>query len=379
MRALLSRWSRVAFASSFAAALVALVLVMATCAPVPLGDGEKRVVVRGIAEAVILPTLDDVVARAEAMTAANEQLATTPSQANLDAAQDAWRAARIPWKEGEAFAFGPAMDLRIVAAIDQTIDATKVEMEIVGTGTLSESYVDSLGANRKGFHAIEYLLFRGDDDADVLVSLTTDAQAARRRDLLVALSQNLERKTTELRSAWAIDGGQYITKLAEPGSSNNAYPTIKAVIDTLVNESVFLSELIANNKLGKPMGTASGGTPQPELEESGPSDNSIADMAGNLRSIRNVYLGTRTGAADRGISQLVAAQSPETDQAVRDALDGAIRAVEAIPRPYRTALVEHQSDVEAAHEAVKTLKRILATEVVAVLGATLKFNDNDGD
>jgi hypothetical protein len=353
--------------------------MIATCAPAPLGDGGKRVVVREIAEAVILPTLEDIVVRAEAMTATNERLADAPSQANLDAAQDAWRAARVPWKEGEAFAFGPAMDSFIVAEVDQAIDAAKVEMEIAGTATLSESYVDSLGANRKGFHAVEYLLFRGDDDAGVLASLTTDVQAARRRDLLVALCQHLERKVSDLRRAWAIDGGQYVTRFAEPGSSSSAYPTVKAVIDTLVNESVFLAELVANNKLGKPMGTASGGTPRPEFEESGPSDNSIADMAGNLRSIRNVYLGTRAGAADKGISQLVAAQSPGADQAMRDALDGAIGAVEAIPRPYRAALVARLSDVAAAHDAVKMLRRILATEVVAVLGVNLKFNDNDGD
>ena len=53
--------------------------------------------------------------------------------------------------------------------------------------------------------------------------------------------------------------------------------------------------------------------------------------------------------------------------------------VAAIPVPYRSALVDQRLEVAAAHAAVKELKRILATEVIGSLGATLKFNANDGD
>ena len=80
-----------------------------------------------------------------------------------------------------------------------------------------------------------------------------------------------------------------------------------------------------------------------------------------------------------GIDQLVTAQSPATHRAMLEALDAAQRAVDEIPRPFRTALLERSPEVQRAYDAVKTLQRLLATEVVAVLGATLKFNDNDGD
>ena len=69
----------------------------------------------------------------------------------------------------------------------------------------------------------------------------------------------------------------------------------------------------------------------------------------------------------------------QTDLAVRTAIGDAASLVEAIPRPYRTALVDQRASVEAAYESVKALKRLLATEVVGVMGTTLKFNDNDGD
>lgn len=343
---------------------------------VSLGDGERRITARELTTDVIVPTLDDAVARAGELAAQVQRLASMPGPAELDAAQAAWRAARVPWKETDAFRFGPAKDLSLAVAIDQPVEPPKIDLELMAATAISAAYIESLGADRKGFHAIEYLMFRGDDDAAVLAALSSDPLAARRRELLVAYAHNLERKVRELRDAWA---GDYASRLAEPGSANPEYPTIKSVIDALVNESAFLSEVVADTRLGKPMGTATGGVPQPDLEESGPSDNSIADMAGALHGIRNVYFGSRTGTPGKGIGALVAARSLATDRDVRAVLAVAIAAVDAIPRPYRSALVDGRPELALAHEAVKELKRVLATEVIGVLGATLKFNDNDGD
>jgi predicted lipoprotein len=102
-------------------------------------------------------------------------------------------------------------------------------------------------------------------------------------------------------------------------------------------------------------------------------------MAASVRGIRAVYTGARDGAGAAGISALVAAQSPATDREVRGLIEGALAAIDAVPRPFRVAVVDQPAAVTAAYDAVKELKRTLGTEVLAVLGATLKFNDNDGD
>jgi predicted lipoprotein len=310
---------------------------------------------------VIVPGFEEVAIRTEAMRGAIELLAATPAQAELDAARAAWRAARVAWKETDAYRFGPAKDLSLTASIDQAIDQDRIGLELAGTATFTEAYVETLGANVKGFHAIELLVF------GPLTDLTTDALAPRRRDLVVAYAQNLAKKARELRDAWT---GGYATTFTEPGASNTDYPTAKAVIDALANEIVFQSEVVADARLGKPMGLATGGVPQPDLEESGPSDNSVTDMASSLHGIEAVY---------GGLGKLVASQSSDTDAEVRTRLVEAAAAVAAIPRPYRTALTDQRAELPAAHAAVKELKVILATEVIGVLGATLKFNDNDGD
>ena len=364
-----------------AAAACALLALATTCTPVPLGEGVRRGAVRALTEQVVVPGLDEVVLRAGAMTEAARALADAPSQATLDVAQEAWRAARRPWKETEAFAFGPAMTDRLAAAIDQVpVDPAKIELEAAGTAELTDLYVDTLGANRKGFHAVEYLLFRGDDDAAVLASLTTDAGAVRRRELAAVLARGVARDAGRLQAAWApAAGGGYAETVTSPGAANATYPTIKSVVDAFVNESVFLAELAADARLGAPLGLSTGGTPRPELEESGPSDNSLADLAAAVRGMRNVYTGSRDGTPGGGIGALVAARGPATDRELREAFDTALAAIDAIPRPFRTAVALHRAEVQAAYDAVKELKRILGTEVIALLGATLKFNDNDGD
>ena len=101
----------------------------------------------------------------------------------------------------------------------------------------------------------------------------------------------------KLRDAWV----DYAALLADPGADNTEYPTIKASIDALVNESVFQSELVADARIGKPMGTATGGTPQPDLQESPKAGTSIDDMTQTLTGIRNIYFGSRDGTPGKGI------------------------------------------------------------------------------
>jgi predicted lipoprotein len=354
-------------------ALAAILLLAAACAPVPLGDGPRRELVRELTSGVVVPTLEQTATATDALVVAVDALVAAPTPATLRAAQERWRSARLPWKQSEAFGFGPATDDRLAPQIDQPIEPRKIDEELAGTAALTTAYVDSIGADRKGFHALEYLLFEG-GEAAVVEALTSDPGAARRRDLLVALAHSLAGKTRALITAWAPDG--FAVTLTSPGADNPRYPTIKSVIDTFVNESVFLAELIADARLGKPLGLTSGGTPQPELEESGPSDTSLDDAAASLGSIQLIYEGRGDVV---GIGQLVAAQSPVTDREVSALIARSIEALAAIPRPFRSAIVDHREKVQAAYDTIKELKRLLATEVLALLGATLKFNDNDGD
>ena len=348
--------------------------VLDTCSPVPLGDGDRRVVARELGSEVVVPTLDEVVARTSELTSAAQQLVHSQDLLALRAVQAAWRAARVPWKQADAFGFGPASDLRLTPAMDQVVDPPKIDALLAAATPIDEDTVTALGANVKGFHAIEHLLF-GDSETGLVLLFSVDVRAERRRSLLVEYTRNLAARAVELRVAWAGES----ELIAHPGTDNETYPTVADSIDAFVNESVFLAEFAADARLGKPSGTATGGVSQPDLVESRPSDNSLADLRDTLLGIRNVYFGSRNGMPGKGIGKLIVDSSPSTDRDVREALAASLEAVAAIPLPYEQALAAHAPEIEIALNTIKELKTILGTEVVGVLGATLKFNDNDGD
>jgi predicted lipoprotein len=227
---------------------------------------------------------------------------------------------------------------------------------------------------------LEFLLFVDPEGTTALAALAAeDVPGGRRRDYLFGVASALALSVHALEDAWSPRGQGYVDRLTRPGARESAFETVQAALDTIVNQTVFLAELVTNARIGKPLGNESGGEPRPELEESPWADASVSDMQGALTGIRNAYFGTLTGKPGRGLSALVYARSPGADLRVQTALRDALARVSDIPQPYRVAVTENREAVQAAYEAVRALRRTLATEVVGVLGATLKFNDNDGD
>lgn len=358
----------------------AVATALPSCGPSPLPDGERRQVLGVIGKDVAVPTLARLTERADALEAASLELSSEPTAERLEAARTAWREAREPWTRNLVFGFGPVSDERLDAAIDQPVDTGRIQEVLGGEGPLDAESVAMLGANRKGFHTLEFLLFVDPEGTTVLSALAAaDAPALRRREYLAGAASALAADAHALEDAWSPRGRAYVDRLTRPGAEDSAFQTVQAALDAIVNQSVFLAELVMSARLGKPLGVGSGGEPRPELEESPWADASVTDMQGAIAGIRNAYFGTLTGKPGRGLSTLVAARSPGADLRMRSSLSDALARVAAIPLPYRTAVTERREEVQAAYESVRALRRNLATEVVSVLGATLKFNDNDGD
>jgi predicted lipoprotein len=350
------------------------------CAPVPLPDGERRVALKATTEQVILPTYAELSARASELSSLLDELASSPADTDVAALRQAYLDVRTPLEEAEAFGFGPAAELHSPAAIDQSpVDTTKLDAELASDSELTPEHLRTLGANKRGLHAIEYLLFPEADATLEAALLADDAAGARRRQFLSAAGNIVSANVDDLVSAWDPENGDYAGHFSEPGGPDSVSPGVQAGLDTLLNESVVLSEVVANAKLGKPLGNTTGGNVDPSLQESERAGASLSDIISNLRGMRNVYLGSRDGSQAASLSSLVHAKSPATDLHARAALDAAETAVRAIPEPFTSALTESPETVTAAYDSSKTLKRVLATEVLGSLGASLKFSDNDGD
>ncbi|RYZ07720.1 MAG: hypothetical protein EOO73_10315 [Myxococcales bacterium] len=362
-----------------AAALGALLLLLG-CSPVSISDGERRVALGQTTEQVILPTYAELRDRSAELAALLEELAAAPAEGDLSAIRAAYLDVRSPLEEAEAFAFGPAADSSATAALDQfPIDPAKIDAALSSDAELSVKYLRSLGANKRGLHGIEYLLFPAEDSELEGALLSPEPSGERRRQYAASAARIVAEEAEELHDAWAPEGGDYAGKFSRPGAEESVSSNVQAGLDTLLNETVVLTEAIANLKLGKPLGVTTGGTIDPAAQESERASASLSDMLANLRGIRNVYLGTRDGSVGTSLSSLVHAKSASVDVRVRTAIEEAEAAVRAVPEPFTTALERHPAAVQAAYDAAKALKRVLATEVLGTLGASLKFSDNDGD
>jgi predicted lipoprotein len=358
-----------------------LVVVFASgCAPEPLPDGARRVALKHTTEHVILPTYAELAARTGELAKLLSDFERAPQEVRLPEVREAYLATRGPLEESQAFSFGPAKQLQSSAALDQQpIDPAKLDAELAGDAELTAEHLLGIGANKRGLHGIEYLLFPETDGELERALLDAGDTGARRREYLAAAAQIVESSALELQAAWGTSAEGYAKQFSEPGESFSVSPDVQSGLDTLLNQAVFLSEVVANTKLGKPLGVATGGEIDPSAQESERSGASITDALGNLRGVRNVYLGTRDGTVGPSLSSLVRARSPSVDRHAREALEAAEVSLLAIPEPLSEALVDAPETVSSAFEAVKTLKRVLATEVLGTLGASLKFNDNDGD
>lgn len=355
-----------------------LALLVAACGPSEISDGERRAALKGTTERVVLPTYAELGESARELSAQLAELSTASSAQDLARLRDSYHAVRSPFEESEAFAFGPAVELRSLSLLDEfPIDTAKLEAELSGAAELTAGYVVSLPATVRGLHGIEYLLFP-EDDVQVEALLLEDSDAgARRRQYVRSLGQIVADSAQALSDTWAPQGGGYGRRFSEPGKPDSVSDSVQGGLDTLVTESVFLSELVADSKLGKPLDRAKG-VAAPSVEESALAGTSLSDVLGNLRGMRSVYLGSRDGSDQVSLSSLVRTKSPSADEHARAAFDAARAAVEAIPEPLSEAVSARPETVNAGFDAVKTLRRVLATEVLGALGSSLMLGA-DGD
>jgi hypothetical protein len=363
------------FSRRLLSAVVLLSLAVASCGD-SQGTALRSRFLKELGGDVILPTYRDFDTRTEALAGALAALESAPTAATLTEAQSAWRAVRVPWGLQEAFHVGPSEELHLGALVDQVPSTTGIDSLLAGDTPLTETAVAELGANRKGMLAMEYVLFDAEAGNTVVLSRLTDgATGVRRRAYLKALGAVLHANATGVRAAWEPEQGNYVAQLANAGNEGSRYTTQKDAVDEVVNRLIASLET-AELKLSKPLGFETGGTLRPELEETRRSDNSLEDLDSTLRGAERVWSGPN---GDGGLSSLVSASNQRLDKTVREELASVRAALQSIPPPLRTALKNDRESVETARAALANLRATLSSEVVANLGVTLGFNDNDGD
>jgi putative iron-regulated protein len=318
---------------------------------------------------IALATYQDSLTTAQTLQTAVQALIATPSDATLRAARTAWKAARIPYQQSEAFRFGNAIvddwegrvnawpldeglidyvgtdygneenalaTLNVIATPKFTlsgteIDATAITPTLIAT-TLHEA--DGIEANvASGYHAIEFLLWGQDLNGTapgagnrpftdfVPGDACTNGNCDRRAAYLQSATDLLVADLTEMTANWDANGP------ARAAVTADAQAGLLAMLTGM--GSLSYGELAGERiKLGLMLN-------DPEEEHDCFSDNTHNSHYYDGVGIQNVYLGRYIridGSVVEGpsLSDLVAGVDPAIDTQLTAELDASVTALGAI-------------------------------------------------
>lgn len=306
---------------------------------------------------------EDSLATAKALDAAIDALIASPSDDTLKAAREAWKAARIPYQQTEAFRFGnPVVDewegrvnawpldeglidyvdasygsesdenglytANVIANTSLSIDGAEVDASNITPAFLQDTLQEAGGIEANvatGYHAIEFLLWGQDLNgtgpgagARPASDYSTAEHADRRAAYLKAASELLVADLEEMVGNW------------QPGGAARAASVEGGVASILTGMgSLSFGEVAGERmKLGLLLH-------DPEEEHDCFSDNTHVSHLYDAVGVQNVYLGTYTrtdGSAVTGpsVSELIAAKDPALDAEIRTLLADTVARMEAM-------------------------------------------------
>ena len=142
---------------------------------------------------------------------------------------------------------------------------------------------------------------------------------------------------------------------------------------------IFTAEVVEEGRLGVPLGIKTGGRRVPiSSSRRGAATRSRASSPTCRVSPTSIAAPTRAGRRPAS-ARRSPRSAPRSTPNVRQLLDEAIAAVQAVPTPLADAVVNHHDEALAAYEAVQRLRRAFTLDVASVLGVKLTFGGNDGD
>src|SRR5512140_2562599 len=160
-------------------------------------------IVTHFADDVVVPTYQQLSTRLGELDTAVQTFAANRTAENLNAAQEAWLAARVPWEQSEAFLFGPVESYGYDPAIDSwPVNRSDLDAVLASSDEFTPAYVHNLQETQKGFHTLEYLLF-GQGRTKKLEDFTQ-----RQFDYLKAISSEVKGIGAALADSWtkSVDG-----------------------------------------------------------------------------------------------------------------------------------------------------------------------------
>jgi len=323
-----------------------------------------RKVLENLVSNVIVPTYTDLADDVEDLEETlNGLTVNTITQAQINEACEDFKDARENWERSEAFLMGAASDFDV----DPTIDSWPLNRSLLLTYFQSGMNDEMLeDATILGFHALEFILFRNGQPRKVAElqgndTYTNFEKITGAQELAYAqtICKLLKERCFQLQVAWegATDknasrvavvkaaGLDYLTDgglsygdnltLAGISGSKSSFPTLKAAIAQVLSDDegscVGIANEVGTAKIANPFAAA-----DIAYVESPYSYNSITDFRDNIRSIRNVWLGSTNKTANQySFHTFFASVNKESvNKSLEQTYVSAIESISQMPAPF---------------------------------------------
>ncbi len=297
-------------------------------------------------------TYADALAKAESLRGAIDQLIAKPTQLNLIFARTHWVEARLPYLQSEVFRFyggpidgengpGPLLNGWPVdpAAIEGII------RDSVKHPSITKSSISALNKSGEeqevttGYHVIEFLLWGEDKKAggpgarSFTDYAAADVMAARRAAYLKAAIGLVISDLKTLVNAWKTGATtNYRAKFL-------ALPAETALQNILTGIAGLAGYEVAGRSLGLALESQKNRDEQSQF-----SDTTHLDVLHNTAGIANVLAGAYVGITGKfkvkgtGVISFAESSSPEHANALRSAINSAVKNVNAITSPFDQAI-----------------------------------------
>ncbi len=365
------------------------------------GDVLRRDDLASIANNVLVPRTAAFAESTAALRLAIDAIVSDPSQSNVDAARAAWRSASVQWQELEVMQVGPAApslsglggeDARDEIYSWPTVDTCSVDRALVDEAYAAADFYTTQLVWAYGLDALEYLLFVDDEahtcPAQVMLdgswtAIGTTEVERRRAVYAQALASGLDDRASALAARWSPDEGDFAGALSDPGTSDSPYGDEVEALDEVFRAMFYVDRQTKDGKLGVPLGIVDGCPEAPctNLMETPWSGGAAANIAANLRGLREVVLGGPDAETADGFDDLLEAVG---ERAIADQLlaqiDAAVQVAESIGDPLQQVAVADVDQAQSLYDAVKEVTDTLKGPFVMALMLTIPAEgagDND--
>ena len=364
--------------------------------------GLKRSVLTSIADNVVLPSLAQFVADAQALEATLQSYAEAPDNARLTEARNAWRTTLLSWQAVEVMQFGPAGLMESVAGGESIrdeiyswplVNRCRVDQETVEPAHADPTALAAEAINVRGLAALEYLLFDTDTEnacapnstlntGGTWAALSAEEIVARRAVYAWSASRLLTQQAVRLHDFWRPESGNFRAEFVNAGQGSETWPTVQDALQSISDAMFYAEKETKDMKLATPAGLRDCTTATcPEALEH-PFANTSGDAAmANLQAFGALLNGAPWGEEGTGFLDLLAAAGATelvTEITVR--YDDAVAVLEPLQGTMESLLVADPATVVTAHDGVKALLDLFKTEFIGVLDLDLPQRaegDND--